>query len=371
MRKSKAISGILSALLSFLLTGMIFCNAAQIDDELSRCSELKEDSERLKCFDELAVSRSAPKGKAVSSPAEPYNERLSVMERHWDMHLEPRKERSIFMLWPYRPSYFLPVAYNSSPNKDSDLDFDPKAKAMHNEVKFQLSFKVKLWRDIIRSTEAQKLIERKTGIRGIDLWVAYTQLSFWQLYNSEFSAPFRETNYEPEILLNLRIQHEIPFIPGVKLQFINFGFNHQSNGRSEPLSRSWNRIVANVGIEETFGPGKTDSWELLAKTWLRILEDSGSDDNPNITDYMGYGELWGTLYWKKQRVAAMLRNNLHSDNRGAVQLEWSVPLSAIHERLANKISLYVQYFNGYSESLLDYNRSTNRISAGLMLADWN
>jgi len=85
---------------------------------------------------------------------------------------------------------------------------------------------------------------------------------------------------------------------------------------------------------------------------------------------MGYGELWGTLYWKNQRFALMLRNNLRSENKGAVQLDWSIPLSSFNESLAKKISLYVQYFNGYGESLLDYNTSINRISAGLMLADW-
>jgi phospholipase A1 len=102
-----------------------------------------------------------------------------------------------------------------------------------------------------------------------------------------------------------------------------------------------------------------------------VPENDANDDNPDITRYTGYGELWGTLYWKEHRFAVMLRNNLRSDNVGAVQLEWSMPLHAINEHLARKFSLYVQYFNGYGEGLLDYNKSNNRISAGLMLADWN
>ena len=167
------------------------------------------------------------------------------------------------------------------------------------------------------------------------------------------------------------MQREIPGLMGTKLQFINLGFNHQSNGRSEPLSRSWNRIVANVGLENSFGLEKKDSFDLLLKTWYRIPENETNDDNPDITRYTGYGELWGTLYWKNQRFAVMLRNNLRSDNLGAIQLDWSVPLSTINEHLGKKISLYIQYFNGYGESLLDYNTSINRISAGFMLADWN
>jgi phospholipase A1 len=215
------------------------------------------------------------------------------------------------LIWPYRPNYFLPAAYNSSPNEDAQLDIDPQAKAQYNEVKFQLSFKFKIWEDLFRGS-LKDVIEKSTGIRGIDVWIAYTQLSFWQLYNSAFSAPFRDTNYEPELLLNFRMQHEIPGLMGTKLQFINIGFNHQSNGRSVPLSRSWNRIVANVGLEKIFGLEKKDSFGLLLKTWVRLPEDETNDDNPDLTEYTGYGELWGMLYWKKQRFAVMLRNNLRS-----------------------------------------------------------
>lgn len=360
-------------------------SAVAIGDHLEKCAAISDSTARLKCFDDLAHQQRIGKATMAVEPDQPQEPlgiqppatntkgqppSLSVMEKHWDMSREPKKERNIFVLWPYRPCYFLPIAYNSSPNKDADLDFDPKAKALHNEVKFQLSFKFKLWRDIIRSAVLQDMITKTTGIRGVDLWVAYTQQSFWQLYNSDYSAPFRETNYEPELLLNFRFQQEIPHLWGTKLQFVNVGFNHQSNGRSEPLSRSWNRIVANVGFEKTFGPDHQDSFGLLLKTWVRVPEKDETDDNPDLTDYTGYGELWGTLYWKKQRVAVMLRNNLQSENKGAVQLEWSMPLSTIYEHLARSISLYVQYFNGYGESLLDYNKSTNRISVGLMLADW-
>lgn len=372
----------------FLLLAVLPLNAAEIDKGLAKCVQLKDDNERLKCFDELArrqiplreafilkspeeeTQESAAVEKAIAPPPGEEEKYFSVMEKQWDLRSDKPKERNIFVLWPYRPCFFLPLAYNSSPNDSNQLDVDPKAKSLYNEVKFQLSFKFKIWRDLIRSEEIKKIVERSTGIRGIDVWIAYTQQSFWQLYNSAFSAPFRDTNYEPELLINFDMQRKIPGLMGTKLQFINVGFNHQSNGRAEPLSRSWNRIVANVGFENNFGLGKIDNFSLLLKTWYRIPEDSVNDDNPDLTDYMGYGELWGSLYWKNQRFAIMLRNNLRSENKGAVQLDWSIPLSSFNESLAKKISLYVQYFNGYGESLLDYNTSINRISAGLMLVDW-
>jgi len=361
------------ACIFFLLIAAYPGNAVEIEDSLVKCAAIKDDNAaRLKCFDDLAKQLPAAKEAVTTITAEkaaakePVAEKkvISVMEKYWDMSLDPNKERNIFVLWPYRPCFFLPIAYNSSPNENTQLDIDPKAKAQYNEAKFQLSFKFKIWRDIVRSEAIKDIIEKNTGIRGVDVWIAYTQQSFWQLYNSAFSAPFRDTNYEPELLFNFRVQQEIPGLMGTKLQFINVGFNHQSNGRSVPLSRSWNRIVANFGLEK-------DNFGLLLKTWYRIPEDEINDDNPDITRYTGYGELWGTLYWRNQRFAIMLRNNLRSDNLGAIQLDWSMPLSSINEHLAKKISLYVQYYNGYRESLLDYNTSVNRISAGFMLADWN
>jgi phospholipase A1 len=290
---------------------------------------------------------------------------FSVMEKQWDMSLAPDKKKNIFVLWPYRPCFFLPAAYNSSPNRDTALEYDPDAKAQYNEVKFQLSFKFKIWKDLFRG-ELKDKIEESSGIRGIDVWVAYTQQSFWQLYNNAFSSPFRDTNYEPELLLNFRMQHDIPGLMGMKLQFINAGFNHQSNGRSEPLSRSWNRIVANVGLEKMFGAGGKDSFGLLLSTWYRLPENEDDDDNPDLSEYMGYSDLLGTLYWKNQRFALMLRNNLRAKNKGAVQVDWSFPLPLI----GDKICGYIQYFNGYGEGLLDYNTSINRISAGFMIVDW-
>jgi phospholipase A1 len=132
--------------------------------------------------------------------------------------------------------------------------------------------------------------------------------------------------------------------------------NHESNGRSEPLSRSWNRVVANFGFER--GP-----FNMLLKTWYRIPESASDDDNPDIEKYMGYGELWGYYFWKKARFGIMVRNNLRRDNKGAIQFDVALPL-------IERISAYFQYFNGYGESLADYNKSVNRFGIGFMITDW-
>jgi phospholipase A1/A2 len=353
---------------------------AELNDRLTDCAKIEDNTARLQCFDDLAGRRpSVPQATdavaatipmAQAAVLEP--EKLSVMQKLWDLNTGKRKHS--FVLTPYRTNYLLPVAYNSSPNDETNLEYDPAAKAKFNEAKFQLSFKAKVWEDVFQN-QFQGFYDKTRVIQGMDVWVTYTQLSFWQLYNSAFSAPFRDVNYEPELLINLRTDYEIL---GLKGRFMNVGLNHQSNGRSKSLSRSWNRIVGNIGLER-------NNFGLQLKTWYRLPEDESDDDNPDLTRYMGYGELWATLYWKDMRFAAMLRNNLRSENLGAVQLDWSIPPSTLgkiilgkvipqatlDKYLSDKFSLYVQYFNGYGEGLMDYNKSINRISVGFMIADWN
>lgn len=291
---------------------------------LEGCAGITGDAERLHCYDALPAARRDTGG--------------TYLTRLWELDETARVRK--FPITPYRSNYILPFTYNGSPNDAAVQEVNPGKELNPSEVEFQISFKVKLWEDVM-------------GWKA-DLWATYTQISFWQLYDFGDSSPFRETNYEPEILFNLRTDYKIL---GLRGSYLNVGFNHQSNGRSEPLSRSWNRVLANAGFER--GPVA-----LILSAWYRIPEKEEDDDNPYIEDYMGYGQL--TAYWfpGEHRLGVALRNNLDSrDNRGSVQLEWAFPLF-------RWVSGYVQYFNGYGENLLDYNASSNRIGAGFVLKDW-
>ena len=318
-------------LLNFILAFIFIITTAnntwaENQDDLTDCLTVKNDEQRRKCYDKITGYQS---DKAVEA---------TYLTKLWELDTEV--PRGKYALMPHRSNYILPLAYNNSPNKKPLQEASPGMDVEKNEVKFQISLKIKLWQDIFGQQ--------------MDLWFGYTQTSFWQLYNFDESAPFRETNYEPELLLNFRTNYRILGLNG---RMFNLGFNHQSNGRSKPLSRSWNRIVGNLGLER-------GNFTLLLKAWYRIPESSKDDDNPDINDYMGPGEIWGYYLWKKNRFGIMLRNNFKTDkNKGAIQLEWCFPLS-------EKINGYIQYFRGYGESLLDHDHDVNRIGIGLILAHW-
>ncbi len=253
------------------------------------------------------------------------------------------------LLTPHRSNYFLPSTYADDPNVDpfanelgeilqsNDLD--------HVEAKFQLSLKFSLANDLLLPRDR--------------LYFGFTTLSFWQAFNRNVSAPFRETNYEPELFWTKPLDWA-PF--GLDAGVITLGMSHQSNGRGGSLSRSWNRVYANVQFEK-------HNLVLGLKPWWRIPEDekddpldADGDDNPDIEKYLGHFELTTTYRWADQELSLMLRNNLRSDNKGAVQLEWTFPLW-------RGIRGYAQYFNGYGESLIDYNAHMERIGIGVLLND--
>ena len=310
---------------------------------LDACATIDDDSARLRCYDEMAGRKpkeslspaAAPPAETKRPPASP----PSYLS--WKWQLDEKSRRSRFAIMPHRQNYILPFTYNFHQEKQTYEAANPDVEVQDAEVKFQLSLKIKLWEDILGTN--------------MDLWATYTQLSLWQFYNTEFSSPFRETNYEPEILLNYRTDTDILGL--MRNRFIQVGLNHQSNGRGEPLSRSWNRIVANFGFER-------DVFNLVLKTWARIPESEDKDDNRDITSYLGYGEIWAGYIWKKWHLGLMFRNNFRFDeNRSALQLEASFPL-------IEHLNGYVQYFTGYGESLIDYNHYTNRIGLGVVVKDW-
>ncbi|MFC4260663.1 phospholipase A [Marinobacter lacisalsi] len=246
---------------------------------------------------------------------------------------------------PYQPTYILPYTYVDNPNQTPDSprlgESTYDSRLQSEEAKYQISFRVPLLTGMLDDSTT--------------LWFGYTQTSFWQVYDTEESAPFRETNYQPEVFVRQRLGWDLG--PG-QLTSASIGFTHQSNGQSEPRSRSWNRIKGSIAY--TY-----DRWLFMVNPWYRLPENDRDDDNPDIEEYMGYADYIAVYKWNDDHViSTRLLNNLRTeDNKTSVELGYSFPLG-------ETIKGYIQYYNGYGESLIDYNERTHRIGIGIMLNDW-
>jgi phospholipase A1 len=138
---------------------------------------------------------------------------------------------------------------------------------------------------------------------------------------------------------------------------------HQSNGQSLPFSRSWNRVYLMAGAEHRGG------LTLRGRLWKRIPEDAAGDDNPGISDYIGRAELAAS--WNvnaDNSLALTLRHSLRRADRGSVRLEWLRTLGA--KSPLGTLRFHAQLFNGYGDSLLDFNRRRTVFGVGLSLVDW-
>lgn len=292
---------------------------------LRDCRAIQDEAKRLRCFD------SVPGEEPVSAPEKPALEQRTQKER--DL------ARRAFAILPHRPNYVLHT-YSSTPNVAPFSSIDPQADLQHQELKFQLSLRVPLWNKMF-------------GDNG-DLWFGYTQLSFWQAFNSKRSSPFRETNYEPEMGLTFHTDFSLL---GLKHRQFAVGFAHQSNGRDDTLTRSWNRLWASFTLER-------GNFVLVLKPWYRIPEEAVTDDNPDMVNYAGRVQMHLAYKFGDQVFSSTLRNNLQtSHNRSGYELGWTIPYS-------KSIKGLVQYYYGYGESLIDYNVRTRRFGFGLLVEDW-
>ncbi len=253
------------------------------------------------------------------------------------------------VLTPHNQNYMMPASYLHEPNEEpyreefGDLLGDGQLDNV--EAKFQLSMKFKLADGLLFNDDT--------------LYAGFTILSFWQVYNRSVSAPFRETNYEPEIFWKVPLDWH-PF--DVDASEFALGFSHQSNGRGGALSRSWNRIYTNFTWEKNNFVFNLEPWWRIPENEKDTPRDAKGDDNPDIERYMGHFEFTTVYQRNNQEFSLMLRNNLRDDNKGAVQLDWTFPLWG-------SIRGYAQYFDGYGESLVDYDARIQRIGIGFLLTD--
>ena len=368
-------------------------------EEWQSCTKIVDGVQRLACFDAWSKAQRAPAAE-IAAPATPPGEpapasaaaapasapatptttttiaetqappprrglrltqsegcrdtRYSELSRYWE--LEPGADCGTFGLRGFRPTSLdlavgssinpLPTSPNPENNATTPHDFRT------TETRLQVSIRTKLAQGLLAARE-----------NGLDsLWFAYTQQSYWQLFSPGLSRPFRSTDHEPEFIYVAPLQ---PAKAGEwRLRFGGLGIVHQSNGQSLPLSRSWNRVYLLAGAEH-------DRLQLHARIWHRLHEDPANDDNPDITDFIGRGELVATWHQSRTNLfSATARHSLRSPGRGSLRLEWFRTLADPGEGPPSGLQLHTELFTGYGDTLLEYNHKRTVFSVGLSLVEW-
>ena len=333
-----------------VLCAGLLLGAAAACAQTVNCVDVDDDRERLACYDRVNGRVPAPATRAAAQPLPTQEERIrrehlgSTLTERWE--LAPGSSLGTFLPRPYKPTYVLPVTFSDAVNRSprspapdhsvsAPLDLDA------TEFKFQLSFKAKLLEGVF-GTPA-------------NLWLGYTQSSRWQVYNGPQSRPFRETNYEPELIVAWPLHLELFGWTG---RLATVALNHQSNGRPLPLSRSWNRVVGELALDR-------GDWTLSLRPWWRIPERRADDDNPDISNFVGRAEVLLSRRWYGHVFSAQLRHSLRfgEPSRGSFQFDWAFPV-------VGNVKGYLQFFGGYGESLIDYNVRQNKLGIGASVVEW-
>jgi outer membrane phospholipase A len=217
-------------------------------------------------------------------------------------------------------------------------------------AKFQISLRFRLFDDHGRLARRLPWID--------DLYLSFSQTALWDL--GELSKPFKDSSYRPRLFYG---NYDLARDFGGKLRLgLESGIGHESNGKEGDDSRSYNMLY----VRPTFTLGDPDG--LRAYFAPLIHNYIAASDNPDIAHYRGYvdwlfgvGSKGGLDFW------AVLRKGTRSDF-GSIELNASYPLSKLS---GGDLTgwLMLQYFNGYGESLLDYNRKLDsQLRLGIAIA---
>jgi outer membrane phospholipase A len=217
-------------------------------------------------------------------------------------------------------------------------------------AKFQISLRFRLFDDRGRLASRLPWID--------DLYLSFSQTSLWDL--GELSKPFKDSSYRPRLFF---ANYDLARYLDGKLRLgLETGLGHESNGKEGDESRSYNMLYARPTL--TFG----DPDGFRAYFAPLIHNYIAESDNPDIADYRGYvdwlfgvGSKGGLDFW------GVLRKGTRSDY-GSVELSASYPLSKLS---GGDLTgwLMLQYFNGYGESLLDYNgKLDSQLRLGIAIA---
>jgi outer membrane phospholipase A len=145
---------------------------------------------------------------------------------------------------------------------------------------------------------------------------------------------------------------------GMKFLGYQVALKHESNGKAGPTSRSLNTAYFRTALAF----GRLDGWNLLLVP--RVFTYVGDlSNNHDLRTYRGYGDITAVL---GRNDGPALSVNTRLARRGAVQADLTLPLKS--DKFFDFATYFlIQYWDGYGESLLDYNRRTTMVRAGFSL----
>ena len=224
---------------------------------------------------------------------------------------------------PFKDTYFtVGLPLNEKPNE------------YNSDVKFQISFRQRLTKSILPFHS--------------HLFLSYTQKAMWNIF--EESLPFHDLNFNPGIGLQKLFVHKGRAVGSAILML-----EHESNGRDGTASRSWNKV--SLAVEGYISPFLMAH----AKYWIPIVD---GQYNRDILRYSG-------LY--QAGFQAISHDNKWVLDMTLVKRKgWNLNFNTIVQlgyRLNHNSNQFImlQYYNGYGETLLDYNQYHSRIRFGLLI----
>lgn len=209
-----------------------------------------------------------------------------------------------------------------------------KPSRTNSDVKFQISIAQKLTRSVLPWHTY--------------IFLMYTQKTFWNVF--EKSLPMHDLNFNPGIGWSKPFFNKDRYVGKLTLLL-----EHESNGRDSIQSRSWNRI--SIG-----GSVLIEPWIMVhGKVWIPIID---GQNNRDILNYCG-------IYQTGVEIATLDRKFIW-DITFVKRKGWNLNFNTIFEfswRFHKKSNQYffLQYYNGYGESLLDYNQFHSRLRAGIVI----
>ena len=222
----------------------------------------------------------------------------------------------------FRDTYFI-----------TGIPLNKKTNPSNADITFQISIRQRLTKSVLPYNTF--------------LYLTYSQKSFWNAYSE--SSPFRDTNYNPGIGIGKSIVHNNRLLGGVFFQLM-----HESNGREDIYSRSWNYISLSG---KYFLNARVN---LAAEVWIPWVD---GENNRDLLDYRGIGYISTNFTADRHKWWFSAKIN---PRKGFININTELTAGFKLSTSSNQY-LYARLYNGYGESLLDYNQYSLNFRIGICI----